>query len=1114
MKNFTKVLLGTVLGVALVASSASASMSWSRSLKLGSNGADVKTLQQFLNMCADSQVSMSGAGAPGFETSHFGPATKAAVMKWQMARGVNPASGLFGPLSRAKAADLQASSNVCGGGVIITPPPVGQSGPVSASLSATTPAAGYIIDNQATAGLLDVTFTGSGVVNSVTLKRSGISDQNTLSNVYLYDGVTRLTDGYSFNSVGTITINNLNLMVNGSRTISIKADASSTASNNSTIAIALTSFSSGASVNTVNIQGNLMNLASGASLASLGLSGSNTVGSGSVNAGTTSYTVWRQAFQVNTRALWLKAANFRITGSAPSDALQNVGLYVDGVKAGNNAVMTMTNGSNYLSFDMSGAPLSLSTGSHTLEIRGDVVKGSSFSFTVSLQQSSDLMVMDPQVGVNVSVCGNTSCSTSFSASTGGLITIGSGSFTGVVDPTFSSLTNVTAGASNVTIAKFKLHGYGEDVKVTSLPITPVMTFTATTYSSGTVTAGSQSITVASTAGASVGSTVTIAGATAAVGTVTSVTSSTVFVATITTAGATPAGAVTFAHNGLQNVSLYFNGSQIGSQQSWPVAGGALTFNLGSQMLVPAGVDSTLEVRADLRTIGGTNYSAGSVSANLGAATAEGWNSHTSLTGPTATGTVLSLQSGTLGLSKNAGYANQNANPNTAGVKIGSFVMQNQSTSESIRVTSLLVNTAYGSTTSSSNFSGLRTSETSGNASIPQQPATAAASSNANNTFSSDFTLAPGAVKTIDIFADSGSDATSTTSTVITSLTVTSIGMTSNVSATSTATTGQTITFRTGTFGTPTIVTSNSTVAQLIAAANGGLSDGSKAVYNLTSANAGATVSELTFTVTSGSATSVKVNGVTAPVVAGVAYLTGLNIVVPNGGSGTNIDVYVSYPEVGTSGVTSFTTTSTLTLTTVKSTSGNTTTTSTVSVAAPQMTLVGSKPAFAVADSTDTLLNGSVKLAEVTVSADAKGDIKLSQLAILVNSTGVAAIASGSDNILVKDTSGATVATTNATFAVAAGGSGTGVICFDTATAACASGQATANGYLIPAGTSKTFRIYATASSVAGAVNTTSLSTKLGAAASTKFYDVAGGNSTAVAATLLYGYPTDTSVITN
>ncbi|MBP6857987.1 MAG: peptidoglycan-binding protein [Candidatus Pacebacteria bacterium] len=1172
MNKITKILIAAFAVVAFTVSTASAAYTHTSLLKQGSRGASVMELQKALNMTS-CQVAVAGkAGSPGMETSYFGPATTAAVKCFQNSMGDLVTDGLVGKntggalatISMGGGSGLPAgctstsgfsstTGQPCntGGSTVLPPgcttsagysPVTGQScaggnttpqtGPVSASLSATTPAAGYIINNQATAGLLDVMFTGNGTVNSVTLTRSGISDQNTLSNVYLYDGVQRLTDGFSFNSTGQITMNNLNLAVNGSRTISVKADASSTASSSSTIAIALTSYSSGTSVNTVNIQGNLMNLATSGSIAQIGKSGSNTVGSGSVNAGTSSYTVWRQAFQVNTRAVWLKAANFRISGSAPADALQNVGLYVDGVKAGNNATMTMTNGSNYLSFDMSAAPTSLTTGSHTVEVRGDVVKGSSFSFTVSLQQSSDLMVMDPQVGVNIAVCGDTTCTTSYSASTAGAISIGTGSFTAVVDPTFSSMTNVTASASNVTIAKFKLHGYGEDVKVTSLPITTVLS------------------------------------------------------------GSAPAAA------GLQNLTVYFNGSQVGTQLSQAI--GLNTFNLGSQMIVPAGVDSTLEIRADLRTTGGTSYTAGNISANLGAATAEGWNSKASITGPTATGTILAMQSGTLALSKNNGYSSQNANPNTAGVKIGSFVLQNQSTSESIRVTTLSILNTYGVGTASSNLSGLRTSETSGNAGTPVQPSVATGTvdgtcagspgvetvcgGSATNTFSSDFILAPGAVKTIDVFADSSSDA-GATATVISTLTVTSIGSVSNVSATSSATAGQTITFRTGTLNAPTVNSASSTVAQLVAAANGGTADGSLAQYNFTSTDASSVISELTFVVTSGTATSVKVNGVTAPVVGGVAYLTGLSIPVPNGGSGANISVYVSYPEVGTSGVASATT-STLALITVKSTSGNTTTTTNVSSAAttytsgtvtlgaqtivvastagmlpgqaitiagattavgtitsitngttvvvnittagvtpagavtfygtpaPSMTLVGSKPAYVLSGSTDTLLNGSVKIAEVTVTADAKGDIKIGELPITVTSTGVAAILTGADNIVVKDTSGATIATRNAALAVAAGGSGSATICFDDTTASCGGAGTVGAAYLIPAGTSKTFRIYVTASSVAGAVNTTSLSTKLGAASSANYYDVAGGATAAQAATLLYGYPTDSVTIHN
>jgi len=87
---------------------------WTRDLTMGSEGADVMKLQQFLNSYPDLRVAATGAGSAGMETMFFGPATAAAVSKMQvMFRAevltpnglVNP-TGYFGPSSRAKANDL------------------------------------------------------------------------------------------------------------------------------------------------------------------------------------------------------------------------------------------------------------------------------------------------------------------------------------------------------------------------------------------------------------------------------------------------------------------------------------------------------------------------------------------------------------------------------------------------------------------------------------------------------------------------------------------------------------------------------------------------------------------------------------------------------------------------------------------------------------------------------------------------------------------------------------------------------------------------------------------------------------------------------------------------
>ncbi len=88
----------------------------SRSLQLGSSGADVMDLQKFLNASAATRVAVSGAGSPGMETTYFGPATQAAVIKFQAANNVS-AIGVVGPATRA------AIAAVCGttGGSTGTP---------------------------------------------------------------------------------------------------------------------------------------------------------------------------------------------------------------------------------------------------------------------------------------------------------------------------------------------------------------------------------------------------------------------------------------------------------------------------------------------------------------------------------------------------------------------------------------------------------------------------------------------------------------------------------------------------------------------------------------------------------------------------------------------------------------------------------------------------------------------------------------------------------------------------------------------------------------------------------------------------------------------------------
>lgn len=87
--------------------------SFTRSLRTGMTGTDVRALQVFLNKKGFT-VSVTGAGSPGKETSYYGPATTRAVTRFQEAYaneilkpiGLNRGTGFFGPATIKKVNSL------------------------------------------------------------------------------------------------------------------------------------------------------------------------------------------------------------------------------------------------------------------------------------------------------------------------------------------------------------------------------------------------------------------------------------------------------------------------------------------------------------------------------------------------------------------------------------------------------------------------------------------------------------------------------------------------------------------------------------------------------------------------------------------------------------------------------------------------------------------------------------------------------------------------------------------------------------------------------------------------------------------------------------------------
>lgn len=75
------------------------SYNFTRNLKYGIRGKDVKALQQTLN-CLGFTLAQTGAGSSGHETTYFGKVTKQALINYQTAHNITPNVGYFGPITR------------------------------------------------------------------------------------------------------------------------------------------------------------------------------------------------------------------------------------------------------------------------------------------------------------------------------------------------------------------------------------------------------------------------------------------------------------------------------------------------------------------------------------------------------------------------------------------------------------------------------------------------------------------------------------------------------------------------------------------------------------------------------------------------------------------------------------------------------------------------------------------------------------------------------------------------------------------------------------------------------------------------------------------------------
>lgn len=968
----------------------SSGYSFAKDLTVGSKGADVTALQNMLGV------------SPA--TGYFGSLTKAALIKFQLSKGITPAAGYFGPKTRSVAnASGSVSSN-----------PSNPTGPVatgtdlSVSLAASSPLASALIAGQSAADLAEFTFSNRSaapaVVTNVSLQRMGVSADTSLTNVYLYNGAVRLTDSASVSS-GKITFNAaggiFTVPAGSSMTVSVRADIDS-AANGQLVAVALTGVTASLPVSALYpVSGSSMSVFSSSDIArATSTLSAGTVSGGNITAGSLNQTVWSTSLALAGRAVYLKSLALKVIGSVPTNSLQNVKLYAAGIQVASAAGM---DANGRVTFDLTSAPYKIDS-SRTLEMRADVVNGSSRSFNVSLQNASDLQLVDSNynVGITIAIPASQSSGT-WNVSTGSVVV--------QLDPSLAS-GDVITGASNVALARYTMKAYGEDMKISYLNASSSMQ--------------------------------------------------------------------------LDNVALYANGVQIGSTQTIATAGAAKLYSIGSSLVIPAGQTVTVEIRGDIKYNGTNATTTGThtITANLSgyASNAQGSYSQQLSTVPALAGIdgpVMTVKSAGVSFAANAAYSNQQMVPNSNNVKIGSYVLQTNST-EPVRITSLTV-TLGGAAGALTNVSNLRTSENAND--VKGSPT-------ASNNFSVDFTLPANSSKTIDVFADLSTVSSGVASTT---MALSGYGVNSNTTITQAAVTGQSINLGAGSLAVPTLKVGSgySPVSQFVV----GNTTFVTGVYNFLSSNGASTITELTFAAsgTAANIVNVSVGAQSASMVSGSVTVPALNIIVPVSNAGLNVPVTISYPTVGQGGVTSNNTVG-LRLTGMKYTSGNTqTSTTTLAVDTNLMTLVGSKPTVVFNDVSKVgTVSGTQEIARVTVSADAKGDVNLLTLPLSSQASGAGSATASTSLKVYANGALLTLGTdfTNGLGAVGTTTAATGTITFLN------------GGYPISAGQSVTFRIYSPVT--INATTFDAVATSLGASSLFTWKDVVGNVSPTGA--LILNYP--------
>jgi len=445
-----------------------------RSLQQGSSGADVKALQVFLNGSATTQVSVTGAGSPGNESTFFGSATKAASIKFQAANNVDPI-GIVGPATRA------AIAAVCGTGNPNPTPGPTTGGSVSVSAGAQP------VNSLAPSGASRVPFTtftltnnssAEVTVNSVTVQRTGLAVDGNLSGIVLLDSNgLQIGTAKTLNSNHQANLDGFTIAAGQSMTLTVAGNISSTgAQSGQVLSIQVVAINTGATVSgslpitgasqTINTTLTLGSVSTSTSSFDPGVAQTKNIGDMGVRFAGTRFTAG------SAEDIKLYSIRWRQTGSASAADLTNVMTNINGT----DYPTTLDSTGKYYTTVVSGGLMITKGNSVDVYVKGDITGSNSSGRNIAfdIDKSTDVYFIGQTYGYGVAVSG--SYTPWYDAY---LITVAGGTATTIGKANSVAAQNIAVNVQNQPLGGFTTDFKGEPVSTQS------MVFTVATSSAST-----------------------------------------------------------------------------------------------------------------------------------------------------------------------------------------------------------------------------------------------------------------------------------------------------------------------------------------------------------------------------------------------------------------------------------------------------------------------------------------------------------------------------------------------------------------------------------------------------------------------------------------------------